>query len=154
MNFMDRVRQAYEMEVGELPYYAMLAEMAPNEALREYIIFLQERQLSHAQYLASLLSRGAQSYATEAQRSPQRPRSFAEGIRQAWADELHQVQIFDDLVREAPTAAIAERLLTIEWDQMQHLVFFAHTYITLAAEQGGGAMQQFTPPYGPPVINL
>lgn len=152
MNFRERVRRAYEMEVSEIPFYAALAEMAPNEALRESIIIMQERQLQHANYLASLLSQEMRPFDANAQQVSPRPRSFVEGLRQAQMDELEQIRVFAGLVMDAPTPAIRARLITIMWDQMQDLVFFAHTYNVLTASQGG-MMGGYPSSPVPPVIN-
>lgn len=130
MSFHDKVREAYYMEINQLPFYSMLADMAPNEVIREHIRFMQEREMRHAEYLASLLSMQPMAVETS---MPERPANFLEGIKRAREDELKEIIVFDELERMAPTPAIRMRILLIERDQMDDLFFFAcmHNMLTV-----------------------
>lgn len=133
MTFEERVREAYMMELNELPFYAALAEMAPNPVLAEQIRIMMENQMRHVQYLGSLIGIETQTMSTAEALQQRRPASFTEGIRQARVDEIRQVMVFDELERMAPTPEIKTRIQWIECNQMRDTIFFAHILAMIGA---------------------
>ncbi|HHY47244.1 MAG TPA: ferritin-like domain-containing protein [Firmicutes bacterium] len=152
MSFEDKVRQAYMMELNQLPFYAALAEMAPNPVWAEQIRIMQENEMRHAQYLASLLGMPAQSMSTEPLQE-RRPTSFIEGIREARVEEIQQALVFDELERMAPTPEIKVRMQWIEFNQMRDTIFFANILAHMSAMHMTGTQHHggtSSPIQGPP----
>jgi rubrerythrin len=120
----DLVR-AINGEYSAVECYGRLADMAPNQAVRDQILEIQQDERNHLQAFTAIYRR-----LTGRQPAPEIsgecPDTYREGIRFAFRDEQETVDFYLEVADRARDPSIQEVFRRAAADEQNHAVWFLY----------------------------
>lgn len=123
----SRFHRALRGEYNAIQAYGQLADMSPNDHLRQIILSIQDDESGHLQEFSRIYAQLTGAKQVSVEQSPL-PSSFENGIEESIQDELKDSKFYQDTSLYTTDRRIQKSLLYASHDEARHATWFSYIW--------------------------